>query len=206
MSESEPTTGPESSGSVSTRWLILPLLVLLGAVAFVRLNQTTGSSNVAVGKPAPEIDLVRLESNPSLERIQMLGSGDITLVHFWGTWCGPCKMEYPELDAMVQGLQNPTGFQFLSISCEGSRGETYEGLTEKTLTYLNAEGLDPTVYADPMGVTRRSAAQRMEISNLYYPTSILVGADGNIVDVWMGYTPESVHEMESQIQRLLAAR
>ena len=62
----------------------------------------------------------------------------------------------------------------------------------------------PGCHADPNGVTRRSAAERLEQSSIFYPTSILVGSDGKIAGVWLGYTPDSVTQIESSIEQLLA--
>ena len=46
--------------------------------------------------------------------------------------------------------------------------------------------------------------ERLERSSMFYPTSILVGADGNIVGVWEGYAPDSVDQIGSFIEDLLA--
>ena len=193
-----------SSRQIFVLWLGIPLIILLGIALFVQPEQSGGPQHPAVGKPAPEIDLVRLGANPELDRLQSLASGDVTLVHFWGTWCGPCKMEYPELDAMVQQLKDQPQFHFVSISCQASQNETYTGLTEKTLAYLESGGMVPVAYADAMGVTHRSVAQRMEVESISYPTSILVDADGKIADIWIGYAPQSVEDIAAKINILLA--
>ncbi len=193
--ESTSTSDPASPKG-SLIWLLLPL-------ALVTLARS-GQDSPAVGKPGPQIDLVQLTSDsyPQPRPVQRLGSGEVTLIHFWGTWCGPCKLEYPELAEMVTRLERSRGFRFLSVSCEADPSETYEGLTEKTMDYFATAGIEGAAYADPTGVTRRSAAERLEQSSLYYPTSILVGPEGKIAGVWSGYTPGSVEQMERVIETL----
>lgn len=188
-------------------WLAIPACLLCLAIVAVRPNVRPGSSqdSPAIGKPAPRLDLVRLTDQPVLDRLQQVPEGNVILLHFWGTWCGPCKLEYPELSSMLSGYQTHPGFRFVSVSCEGGQSETFDGLWQKTSDYFASEGIDGSAFADPQGITRRSAAERLEQNAMYYPTTIVVGADGRIAGVWEGYSPHAVGQMESLIQRLLAS-
>lgn len=189
----------------SLRWTI-PLLAAIGLVAILRIPSIlseAGRTSPAVGKPAPQLDLVALDDRPRLEHLQTFPTGSITLLHFWGTWCGPCQMEFPELAAMTRRFRNASPFVFLPVSCEAHGGETFEGLRDKTDRYFDVEGFAFPCYADPRGLTRRSVAQRLQCDSMVYPTSVLIGADGRITGVWEGYTPASVDQMESLINRLL---
>ncbi|MEM8666901.1 MAG: TlpA disulfide reductase family protein [Planctomycetota bacterium] len=198
-----PQVGIRPKREVSILWVAVPFLIVLLAISVQRYGQSRPTLS-GVGKPAPEIELVKLQDNAAFETLASLDQDTVTLVHFWGTWCGPCKMEYPELDEMAGKFRDSSRFQFVSISCESGGNETFQGLTAKTMAYLKSGGMSTLAYADPNGVTRRSAAQRLELNTLYYPTSILVGPDGIIADAWLGYTPESVQQMESRIEDLLA--
>ncbi len=188
-------------------WLAIPAFLLVLAIVALRPNSgsTSAQDSPAIGKPAPRLDLVRLTDQPTLDRLQHVSEGKVTLLHFWGTWCGPCKLEYPELSLMAKGYQSEPRFRFVSVSCEGGQGETFNGLWNKTHDYFASEGIDGSAFADPQGITRRSAAERLEQNAMYYPTTIVVGADGTIVGVWEGYSPDAVGQMESLIDRLLAA-
>jgi len=72
----------------------LLLGVIAAVVAFAAvmsmLRPRTTSHDLAVGKPAPELDLIQLISNPeSAEGVTSLtgqpASGKVTVLHFWGT-------------------------------------------------------------------------------------------------------------------------
>ena len=154
-----------------------------------------------VGSPAPAVDLVRLAPEDSYPAITGVTPGKVTLLHLWGTWCGPCRMEYPHLDEMVSEVQAQGPLEFLSVSCE-SGAESLEGLTQKTHEYLESISADTTAYADPEGVTRLSVAKRLNQSTVFFPTSVLIDAEGPIRGVWQGYAPDSVDEIRDAIKEL----
>jgi len=207
VSEESPHPVNDGRPQISMWWLLIPAFLVVLAIVALRPNpgSTSTQDSPAIGKPAPRLDLVRLADQPLLDRLQNVPEGTVTLLHFWGTWCGPCKLEYPELSLMVSQYQSRPGFRFVSVSCEGGQGETFDGLWKKTDDYFASEGIDGSAFADPQGITRRSAAERLEQNAMYYPTTIVVGADGTIVGVWEGYSPDAVGQMESLIDRLLAS-
>jgi cytochrome c biogenesis protein CcmG/thiol:disulfide interchange protein DsbE len=210
VSEQRIHPGTESSTQISMWWLAVPLIFMVSAmvvamIAF-RPNQdaSTGQDSPAIGKTAPRLDLVQLSDEPKFGQLQKVAGAKVTLLHFWGTWCGPCRMEYPHLSKLANRLQSSPQFLFVPVSCEGVQGETFDGLWQKTDDYFISEGIESLAFADPRGITRRSAADRLERSRMFYPTSILVGVDGEIVGVWEGYAPDSVDQMGSFIEDLLA--
>jgi thiol-disulfide isomerase/thioredoxin len=206
VSEQRIHPGNEAPKQISMWRLAVPLIliVLAMAVLWPNPNVSTGQDSPAIGKTAPRLDLVRLTDEPLLDRLQKVADGKVTLLHFWGTWCGPCKLEYPQLSKLANRLNSSPEFDFVSVSCEGVQGETFDGLWQKTDDYFASEQIDSPAFADPRGITRRSVAERLERSSIYYPTSILVGVDGKIVGVWEGYAPDSVDQMGSFIEYLLA--
>ncbi|MGI9471914.1 MAG: TlpA family protein disulfide reductase [Rubripirellula sp.] len=208
MSQPKPhspqTPAKRPNQQISLWWLLFPLFLLsAGLYANWSAPDSTGRQSPAVGKPAPQLDLVRLENTPKLNRLESAAAGKVSLVHFWGTWCGPCKMEYPHLTDMVQKYESNPGFQFVPISCEGTSTETFAGLLHKTDNYFESQGIRSVAFADPRGITRRSAAERLEQSSLYYPTTLVVSPDGMIAGVWEGYTPDAVDQIEHLITEIL---
>jgi cytochrome c biogenesis protein CcmG/thiol:disulfide interchange protein DsbE len=206
VSEQRIHPGNEAPKQISMWWFAVPLIVIVLAVVVLRSNPnvSTEQDSPAIGKTAPRLDLVRLNDQPTFDRLEKVADGKVTLLHFWGTWCGPCRMEYPQLSRLANRLNSSPQFHFVSVSCEGVRGETFDGLWQKTSNYFASEKIDSFAFADARGITRRSAAERLERSSMFYPTSILVGPDGKIVGVWEGYAPDSVDQIESFIENLLA--
>lgn len=182
------------------------LVLLLGIVLMSKLPRASvsiGQESPANGKPAPEIDLVPLTDATILASIAQVPTGKVVLLHFWGTWCGPCKMEYPELLQMAQHWQATEQFQFVPVSCESGDGETYEGLKQKTLDYFDQAELESFAYCDPQGVTRLSVGKRLERESMYFPTSLLIQQDGSIAGVWEGFNEGGVDQMHEAIAYLL---
>lgn len=190
----------------------LAVVLVVFAVAVNRdlPDLATPETHPAVGLIAPRTELIRLdnldlESSNSIQMQSLEWEGKVSLVHLWGTWCGPCRVEYPELAEMVQSFDASDDFQFVSVSCEAGVGESVEGLQGQTLQFLG--GIESTdgvpVYADPRGVTRRSLLDRLDQRSLYYPTSVLVDSEGKIAGVWEGYKPEGVEQMKQLIESSL---
>jgi thiol-disulfide isomerase/thioredoxin len=48
-------------------------------------------------RPAPALSLPDLEAR----RLPLTAPGRVTILHFWATWCAPCREELPELAALA---------------------------------------------------------------------------------------------------------
>lgn len=72
------------------------LFVLLIVLLFVSMNsQHTHLVSTLEGKQAPKTELPLLDSDGYLHSKQF--KGRVTLIHFWGSWCQPCRDEHPIL-------------------------------------------------------------------------------------------------------------
>ena len=55
-----------------------------------------------VGQPAPDFAL-RSMQGPSMRLSEHLG--EVVIINFWATWCGPCRQEMPLLDELYGKYQ-----------------------------------------------------------------------------------------------------
>lgn len=187
------------------------LIVLVTAVGCNRsmidamtAENTSALDHAAVGNRMDQIELLPL-GLPTAAAAAETGvltapPASPTLVHFWGTWCPPCRAEYPELSRLVDSLTGRVGF--MSVSCEGSSDDTYQTLTDDTAEFLADHNLRHTVYADLRGQTRSAFTAAAATPDLFYPTSILLDADHNIVAVWEGFDPANLQQMRSIIESM----
>ena len=131
-----------------------------------------------VGSAAPEYESRWLNGQPFRLSEQ---KGKVTLVNIWATWCGPCRFEIPELQALHTELA-PRGFQVVGISVDdaGMESDIRKFVASSKITY-------PIVH-DAEG----------RISNLFsstvLPTSALIDRQGRIR--WVHYGPVSRKDQE----------
>lgn len=91
------------------------------------IESLADTSGVAVGidvdNRAPNFDAVTIDDEEtSLEALR----GQIVLVNFWGTWCGPCIREMPDLQEVYEQYSDD-GFTILALA---TRGDTREDVIE----------------------------------------------------------------------------
>ncbi|HSY02954.1 MAG TPA: TlpA disulfide reductase family protein [Acidobacteriaceae bacterium] len=91
--------------------------------------------------------------------------GKIVMVNFWATWCGPCRLEMPSLDALYTRFQDQ-GLVVLSITNE-------QGF--KVSSFLGASNYHPPVLLDMDG----SVFKKFHIEGI--PRTFIFNRDGKLV-------------------------
>jgi cytochrome c biogenesis protein CcmG/thiol:disulfide interchange protein DsbE len=160
---------------MSTRSFVIVIAVLgvVGLLAYGLLSK--GGATIAVGEPAPDKQLSRLDGN---------GTGDIAqyrghwvLVNFWASWCGPCKSEAPALERF-QRAHAPSGFTVLGINLDDSTGDAGDFVSRYSLTYPQLRDGDGSDRRDAYGMTG-------------FPESFLVDPTGKLALIRRGAVDET---------------
>ncbi len=136
---------------------------------------------------APEIELDRLGGDRESVRNY---AGDLVLVHFFATWCLPCRQELPAVEVLWKRYR-ARGFTVLAVAADvGNPRAVEEFAAELGLTF--------PVLLDPKGTMRRE----YEVVGL--PYSYLVGRDGRFRGKIIGERKWSGPEAVAVIEQLLA--
>lgn len=71
---------------------------------------------IAVGDPAPEFELTLIDGS----KVPLSGlRGQVVVLNFWATWCGPCRTELPLLDRYYE-LNKRHGLAVFAITTQDS--------------------------------------------------------------------------------------
>jgi cytochrome c biogenesis protein CcmG, thiol:disulfide interchange protein DsbE len=180
----------------------LVLLSILALSAGCRKNEQATPAGSAQSPPAvetasratgTEVGSVMPEySSTSLDgtRFALEDRRDrVVLLNLWATWCGPCRYEIPELQALHDRYA-PRGFEVLGVSLDESGPEAVrEFVDEFKITY--------PISLDPDG----QIANIMQTSVL--PTSVIIDRQGVIVWKKFGAVMPDDQELIQAIEKSL---
>jgi thiol-disulfide isomerase/thioredoxin len=196
------TLGAEPRGSGRLIGLFFILAVVMLVVWGVRqLSPPTDPTGLpAVGKRFDDLHFEPLIGDAQPITTDSL-QGQVTLVNFWGPWCGPCRAEFPELMELRKDLQQNDKFRFVSVSCSADGNDAQ--LEAQTNTFLKQQGAKLPVHRDPKLVSANALAELNKDQGFAFPTTVLLDQQGTIRSLWIGYHPDIAKEMRKQIDALL---
>ncbi|HXF47364.1 MAG TPA: TlpA disulfide reductase family protein [Burkholderiaceae bacterium] len=159
-------------------------LALLGIAALV-LAAADAAANVAPAQPAPDFALKTL-AGPNLRLKEQ--RGQVVMVNFWATWCGPCRVEMPHLNKLYEKYR-PAGFQLLGVNIDDDPLQAQQ-LAAKL-------GLRFPVLLD----TDKKVSRLYDLTTM--PSTVLIDRDGKVRYVHRGYRNGLEEMYERQIRELL---
>ena len=157
------------------------------------MSVTENKPAALVGKPAPDFDLPPLDGltadnqpMPGLKKADLLGH--VSLVNVFASWCGPCRQEHAELEALAKD----TRFRLVGID--------YKDKPENARRFLDELG-------NPYAAIGVDARGRTGIDWGVYgvPETFVVGRDGVIRYKFIGPIDEDrlATELKPEIENAL---
>jgi cytochrome c biogenesis protein CcmG, thiol:disulfide interchange protein DsbE len=158
------------------------------------------ASQPGVGKRLPRLDLEPLTGEGQPVTLEKL-AGHVVVVNFWGAWCPPCRLEFPELAKLYAELGANPRFRLLAVSCGQGGPEDPKELWQDTRAFLAGSGYEMPTYSDPNETTRRAFDRVAGLQA--FPTTFVMDGDGLIRGVWTGYRRGVGREIKDLVERLL---
>ena len=159
---------------------------LASLIATVCLCMPVLSHAVAVKDVAPDFTLKSLDGkNTRLKEYR----GQVVLINFWASWCGPCRQEMPLLERIDQRYKD-AGFTVLGVNVEGKVGPAKEVATKAGVSF-------PVLVDEGQKVSQMYALESM-------PSSVILDRDGVIRYVHRGYKPGDEAKYLEVVKQLLS--
>ena len=186
---SEPLEQPTRPQSRTRIVLVLAIVIgIVGAAWLIGERQGFGeigqgginaSLLPGVGERAPE--LVTLDTNGQLVRLSDF-RGQPVWLNFWGSWCAPCRTEFPEIERAYRNL-NPDGLVMLGIAVREDPlvAQDYANRVGGTFPILADPAYLAAMIPEDQYSEARSLVTSYTINN--YPTHIFIDRDGTVRSV-----------------------
>jgi cytochrome c biogenesis protein CcmG, thiol:disulfide interchange protein DsbE len=177
---------------VRKQWIAVLTIIgglALGAAALVRFSP--GGGRVEVGARAPDFKALDLATGDSVSFRERY-KGQVTMVNIWATWCIPCRVEMPAMQAVYDSLRG-RGFRIAAVSID-------EGDATEVRNFAAELGLTFDILHDPSGRIQRT------YQTTGVPESFLLDHEGVIVKRVIGAHDWSSPVNRQLVERLLAAR
>ncbi len=155
------------------------------ALVFGVFAASSLASSGLEGQPAPDFSL-KSSTGENLRLSEY--RGDVVMINFWATWCGPCRQEMPLLDELYSRYQR-VGFNLLGVNIDDD--------SRRAMRMIEELGVNFPVLFDA----------RKEVSELYevdaMPVTVIVDREGTVRYIHHGYKPGYEDKYLDQIRSLL---
>jgi thiol-disulfide isomerase/thioredoxin len=122
--------------------------------------------------------------NVSLDQLK----GQVVMINFWASWCGPCRQEMPLLEQMYKRY-SPLGFTLLGVNVEANSKDAEKLLANVPVSF-------PVLFDKDNKVSKLYDVNAM-------PSTVFIDRKGNVRYLHRGYKAGDESEYLNQIRALL---
>lgn len=158
--------------------------ILLGALFGVLATTSLAASDLT-GKSAPDF-VLKSATGENLRLSEY--RGDVVMINFWATWCGPCRQEMPLLDDLY-ARYGRVGFSLLGVNIDDDARRAMQMVEELGVNF-------PVLFDDTKEVSKLYQVEAM-------PVTVLVDRAGTVRHVHHGYKPGYEEKYLTEIRSLL---
>lgn len=114
--------------------------------------------------------------------------GEVVLINFWASWCGPCRQEMPLLSELHEQYRD-LGFTVLGVNVEQDTRKARDLLEETPVSF-------PVLFDTNSTVSRNYDVAAM-------PSTVLIDRDGRVRYQHKGYKPGYEALYQQQVRELI---
>jgi peroxiredoxin len=157
-------------------------LLMMSMLAWI---SPTAHATIALSANAPDFTLRSMDgSNLRLQEQR----GQVVMINFWATWCGPCRQEMPHLSRLYDKYRS-AGFVLLGVNVDDN--------ARKATDAANKLGLKFPILLD----SDKTVSRMYDLDTM--PTTLLLDRNGRVRFVHNGYIAGYENLYEKQIRELL---
>lgn len=168
---------------------IVPLNIPENSMALdiTNLVNTSEQSDIGltIGSFAPQFETINDQGQPV--RLADL-RGQVVLLNFWATWCGPCRVEMPEFEA-IYSERKDDGFTIVAVNNSETLADVRGFREELDLSF-------------PLLLDESAQVQNL-YSVISYPSTYILDREGRIIQ--KNYGPLSVEQIHDMVDEALAS-
>ncbi len=131
-------------------------------------NQREAANLMAPGKLAPDFEELKLDGKTKMKLSDL--RGQIVLLDFWASWCGPCRKENPNVVKLYEKYKSE-GFTVMSVSLDKDKAAWQAAITKDNLTWPN--------HVSDLQQWSSKAAAIYQVKGI--PFTVLIDKEGKII-------------------------
>ena len=130
--------------------------------------------------------------------------GRVTVLNFWATWCGPCRLELPELQKLLNELGGE-GLVVLAVNVDlpPAQEEVFAqqlvAVKPRLQAFLNAANVTLPVY-----LADGKSQAMLDLERI--PLTVVLDGKGGVVRIYSGYSTGVVKDLRQLVAQILAER
>jgi len=114
--------------------------------------------------------------------------GQVVMLNFWASWCGPCRQEMPLMDNIYKKYEK-LGFTILAVNVDEDSSDADDFLKSVPVSF-------PVLYDNDSKVSELYDVDAM-------PTTVMIDRDGNKRFLHRGYKEGYEIDYEKQVKKLI---
>ena len=114
--------------------------------------------------------------------------GQVVMINFWASWCGPCRQEMPLLESIYKKY-NKMGFTLIGVNVEPDSNAANEWLKATPVSF-------PILYDRDSKVSKLYDVAGM-------PSTVIIDRSGKLRVLHRGYKPGDENEYLDSIRTLI---